>query len=109
MNFSVSLNPYYLYSISLSLILVLYNLGWSNLYPKLSTVSMIFFISTIIISIVLGYFYDKKFVQKKVDKRNPLNIGILSILILLGNVLEFIYEGAIPFVEIAILKNDYVY
>lgn len=119
MNLNISLNPYYLYSISSLLILVLYSLGWSDLYPEISLMTKCFFIISSIISLIFGYLFDKKFVKsksdeiifsnKKVENKSYLNIKNITIAILIANVVEFIYSGAIPFVEIAILKNDYLY
>lgn len=109
MNFNISLNPYYLYSISLSLILILYSLGWSKLYPKISSITLCFLSISIIISCILGYIYDNKFSIESKSNENPLNIKKITIAILFANIIEFIYEGAIPFVEITILKSNYVY
>ncbi|MCR1875992.1 oligosaccharide repeat unit polymerase [Paraclostridium bifermentans] len=119
MNLNISLNPYYLYSISSLLILVLYSLGWSDLYPEISLMTKCFFIISSIVSLIFGYLFDKKFVKSKsdeiifsnnkVENKSYLNIKNITIAILIANVVEFIYSGAIPFVEIAILKNDYLY
>lgn len=105
----VKFNPFYLYSLTVLAILVLYNLGWSNIYPKLSIASYAFLIATIIISVAVGFSLDKKFIGQNTIERNRLNLRFITILIYIGFVLEFIYEGQVPIVEILILKSDFNY
>lgn len=119
MNLNIFLNPYYLYSISSLLILGLYSLGWSDLYPKISFETKCFFIISAIISFLIGRLFDRKFIESESDEifivdkneknKSYLNIKKITIAILIANVVEFIYSGVIPFVEIAILKNEYIY
>lgn len=102
-------SPFYLYSLTVLVILIAYNFNWSNLYPKISIGSYVFLISTIIISAIAGYFFDKKFKISKEKIKNKLNLKIMTIVVFTGFIIEFIYVGHIPFMEIFILKSDYSY
>ncbi|MDU3338236.1 hypothetical protein [Paraclostridium bifermentans] len=105
----IKFNPFYLYSLTVLSILVLYNLGWSNIYPKLSLESYIFLISTIVIAVIVGLVLDKKFVAKESIEKNRLNLRFLTIIVFIGFIIEFIYEGQIPIIEILVLKSDFNY
>ena len=108
-NIRLSINPFYLYSIILSIIMIIYNLKWSNLYPSISNTSYIFYILTILISMACGLLYKIKFKHESRKNKNIINIGKFTILIWVGHILEFIYSGVIPFIEISIKKTSYIY
>jgi hypothetical protein len=89
-------NPFYLYIISFTLIILFYQLGWSLMYPNLSAGLMIFFIGTFLVSLYLGAVIDKyKTIQfNKVGE--SLNArGIILFLYFLF-LLEFINNRGIP-------------
>lgn len=59
-NMNYLLNPLIIYGVSFLLVLPIYGLEWSNLYPKLNTELTIFIISSSIIAIILGKFFGLK-------------------------------------------------
>lgn len=108
-NIRVSLNPFYLYSAILIIVISIYNLNWSNLYLSISSQSYIFYILTILVSIVFGLLYKSKFKPESRKNKNIINIGKFTVLIWIGHILEFLYCGVIPYVEISIKKTAYIY
>ena len=53
-------NPYVIYSLLWMLVILLYKLEWSDLYPYLSYELIFFLVFTIVISLLLGYFTWRK-------------------------------------------------
>lgn len=89
-------NPFYIYFIAFTVILGIYLLGWSNLYPNLSGGLLVFVILSSLISVFLG---------GVIDKYNPIvyqqikpirNLGKTTIIVYALLVLEFIYNKGIP-------------
>lgn len=98
-NMNYLLNPLIIYGVSFLLVLPIYGLEWSNLYPKLNTELTIFIISSSIIAIILGKFFGLK--KNKIDNEEfiPVKFSKLlcfTIIIYIGFILEFIYNGGIP-------------
>lgn len=92
-------NPFFLYVISFLLVFIIYSLGWSNMYPKLSLTLIVFFISTFIIAILLGLLVDKtkaieynRLILKSYNK--PI---LFLVLIWIGHSIQFLYFDEIPF------------
>ena len=55
------LNPYYIFNFGLLLVIVIYSLRLSNLYPSFSLSIIIFFICIISLFSLLGYNFKKEF------------------------------------------------
>ena len=90
-------NPFYNYIFILSLILITYSLGWSDLYPKLSYDLLLFFLFTVILSFFIGYIqnnYFKSINYKSILIDNKSFLIVLVILILYA--FEFINNRGIP-------------
>ena len=106
----IKFNPFYLYCMTVVIILVLYSFNWSNIYPKLSIYTYIFLISTVLISFFVGRIIDKKIGDKSIKNTyGKINLKLATIAICLGFIIEFIYAGCIPLVEILIIKSDFNY
>lgn len=101
------LNPFFLYSLSWLIVILLYHLKIANLYPDLSSELLIFIYSTICIGIILGIFYKKQLKNRILYKINK-NYFYIYIFIYLSFILEFILEGKIPLIE-TLLKTGYSY
>lgn len=96
------LNFFYNYAIINSLILFLYDLNYTTLYPKLGKEIKYFYYITIILSIFLGFILKKRF--KYFDLKNePKNKKKLIFIISIFFIIDFIY-GGFPFIKI--LKGD---
>lgn len=93
-------NPFYLYILTFVLIIVVYQFGWSSLYPELSFNLLFFFIITFIISLFLGGVIDKynPIIYSSSNGNKDIKRTILAIYILLF--VEFVYTKGIPLVLI---------
>lgn len=94
-------NPFYIYIASFLIVFGLYSLGWSNAYPRLSFSLILFFIVTFVVSLFIGYYVDKsKFIGYSAISTNNRKLELLSILIIIvGIVIEIIYEGGSPLIS----------
>lgn len=89
-------NPFYLYVITFTIVIVTYQFGWSSLYPKLSFLLLLFFIVTFIVSLLLGATIDKynPIIYSEIENTDFVKRTIIGIYILL--IIEFIYTKGIP-------------
>lgn len=89
-------NPIYIYVLSFGLIMILYGLGWSSLYPKLTLNLILFFVTTFVISLYLGAVVDK---YRKIcfsETKDVTFFRFNMILIIVLNVIEIIYNKGVP-------------
>ena len=100
-------NPFFLYASAFGLVILLYLLGWSKLFPDLSLELMLFLLLTILISIGLGIWIQKK---KPIQyfKVNPKNTKHVLIGIYVCYAISFIYNKGIPLVLI-LSKSGFFY
>ena len=103
-------NPFFIYIYSFGFSLILYELGWSNLFPNLSTTLKLFFISTFIISLMLGWHIYR---CRHSFFSNPLVVDIKDTRIikclLFFYVLEFIYARRIPLFSIFTDSDKFIH
>jgi len=104
-------NPYFCYAASFSVALILYPLGWSDLYPPLSTALVFFLLFTIGAHVVAGI----RFKQTGKSSFRKLDPGMIRSAPLLVTVFlyalwiaEFIYGEGVPLFKI-LLKEPYDY
>lgn len=94
------INPYTLYCVGFSIALLLYALGWSDVYPKL-TVSLATFIGcTLILHLALARYWSKAkqlTFYKTSPSLNPIHVTIFLYVLWIA---DFIYEGGIPLIKI---------
>lgn len=106
----IKFNPFYLYCLTVLIIIILYSFNWSNIYPKLSIYTYIFLISTILISFFVGRIIDEKLDNRYLNVKNEkLNLKKSTLVVVVGFIIEFIYARCIPLVEILILKSNFNY
>jgi hypothetical protein len=104
------INPYFCYALAFSASLLLYQLSWSGLYPKLTPALITFLLLTICLHLLLGV----TFMAKRLTTFNPVYTRFESAPIAITLFLyclwtsEFFYEGGIPFVKI-VLNQPYDY
>lgn len=94
-----------LYSWVWILILFLYSLNWSGFSQPLDKGLLIFLLFSIIISYILGTILKSSHIQK--DNQPRHNTNIITILLLLGFIINFIYARYIPF--LSLIKGNYSY
>lgn len=99
------LNFYYVYAATWGTILFLYLLGWSSLNAALNPVLLFFFLVTIILSLVLGMRWKKRFVYREIA---PSKLPVWAIALILGcGVIGYAQLGFVPIANI--LNGTYVY
>ncbi|MBF4492902.1 oligosaccharide repeat unit polymerase [Flavobacterium sp. MR2016-29] len=101
--------PSFVYAVSFASILLLYKIGWSDLYPELNGFLMYFLIGTIILSFVLSLI-QKRIMQVKINDIELKSSFIKRSMyfIIIGYSLEFLYESSIPIVS-TVLNPSYGY
>ena len=93
-------NPFFLYILGFSIPLLVYQLGWSNIFPKISFGLFLFLLLTYLYSFLVGYYvYNKKFIVYR-DISYDKNISVLAVLIFTGFFLECMYVGHIPLLTV---------
>ena len=97
-------NPYKLYSATFLIVMFLYSLGWSELYPNLSMEVIIFILLTSILMILISTFMNrvKRIEWEEIKQDN--NIGFYSRVLFLGYFFDFFYAKKIPFIMITVLR-----
>ena len=99
-------NPFYLYILSFAFTISIYLFHWSGLYPKLSSGLIIFFMISFLISFFLGAIIDK---YKKIEYQKTIhsrNYKKITTFIVIGFILEFLYNKGIPILQI-LNNKDY--
>ncbi len=95
------LNPFIWFAFMWSLVLIIHSLGLTTLYPATPNRLLVFFLAIILISIILAFIYDRKFlsyhslVYFKKDKPSV----ILAILVGLVFVGGCVYSKGIPLIQ----------
>lgn len=94
-------NPYGCYVIAFGVALVVYLLGWSELYPPLRPALLAFLILTFFGFLAIARFWGKMrqiaFIAIQTNERWAVTI---TVLIFIGWIAEFIYEGGVPLLKI---------
>lgn len=105
------INPYFCYAIAFTVALLVYLLGWSNLYPPLSPGLLSFLLLSVTTHAVVGTKFSRSLkpiftrLQAPAIERMPLLIT--SFLYILW-IAEFVYEGGIPLIKI-VMNQPYDY
>ena len=90
-------NPYFIYSLAFSFVLLFYQLAWSELYPNLSVALILFFFASIFISIIFCLYFNKiNYFSYSNVTFNHKTLWLVTGFILLGNLIEFKYMGLVP-------------
>jgi hypothetical protein len=98
-------NPIWVYSWIWILVMLVYNLRWSNYYNNLSLKLIYFFVITFFFSFLGGYILEIS--KKNKFKEIPVSNYNLTLLLFLwvGYILEFLYSGGIPL--LLVLKGSF--
>src|SRR5882762_4978137 len=105
------INPYTFYIIGFGFSLLVYQLGWSAVYPPLSASLMGF----IIASMIAHLFFSRWWIKRKLTGSKPANALIpklnplfVTIFLYLCWTADFIHEGGIPLFKILLnIPYDY--
>ena len=93
------LNIFYLYSIIWGGVLILYSFGWSDILVPVTPGVYVFFISTILVSAVLGFVFRKDFRYRKADTF-PESYKLMTALIVFAAAMEYVYCRQVPLFSI---------
>lgn len=93
------INPYCCYVISFGFALLVYALGWSSLYPKLSASLILFIVVTCLLHAIAGRWWTRHHQVSYRSIRPLYNPLVVTGLIYLLWIIEFIYQG-IPLVKL---------
>jgi len=96
----ILVNPFFIYIYTFIGVFAVYSLNWSNLYPRLTTSTIVFFIATFIISCLIGIWINKYGIAgySKISCNSTIRIGTLIVFVIL--LIEIIYNRAVPLVKI---------
>lgn len=102
------INPYYIYILTFLLSILVYQLGWSTLFPSLKLPVILFLITSITLSFFFGFYFQvKKYIEFKAITYNRIIPFIFYCITFLWLV-SFIYNGGIPLLLI-LSGSDYDY
>lgn len=86
--FKEALNPFYWFALTWIVVLLIHCLNLTTIYPALNIEMFLFLSLTIVLSIILGIIFNKKFLIK-LTFINLKNTNPSRILILIGYLLTF--------------------
>src|SRR5579859_2824667 len=106
------INPYVFYIAGFGLSLLVYQFGWSEVYPPLSASLIIFLTGTIMAHLLMALFWKMKSRAKKNPAELPVNLKLnpwlVTGVIYLCWSADFLYEGGIPLVKMMLnIPYDY--
>jgi hypothetical protein len=98
------INPYTFYCIGFVVALLLYALGWSDAYPKITTWLAVFILITLLVHFALARYWSK-FKKPKFHSVSVALSPLVVTLFIYGLwTIDFIYEGGIPLLKILLNK-----
>jgi hypothetical protein len=103
------INPFFAYLFSFGIALLVYLLGWSELYPPLRISLVAFLFVTFVIHFIMGKrIHKSEMIALKLLSKNERSPLFITLFIYLLWAMEFFYEGGIPILKI-ILKQPFNY
>ena len=99
-NLDFIVNPFYMYCVTFSLAIIVYLFGWSQIFPKLSSGLIVFFVSTFLLFFIAGKIFTRKKPQLFNHEffNSKLNDIFFTLIILLGLV-NVMYMGYLPVMD----------
>lgn len=95
-------NPFYLFAVIWTVVVLLYSLHFSTAYPSLPIELAIFFLIVILISVFLGFIFDRLFLKNKsyIVFYEPKPLWPLLVVCWVGFLLAVIHCGYVPLLEV---------
>lgn len=95
-------NPFLLYVVTFLLTVVIYQLGWSNLYPALSATMILFLSFTLIIGLVFAivHKYKLKPPMRSAHVGPDAMAPLVTAIILALSLLQFAYDRDLPLLQV---------
>lgn len=100
------LNCFYLYAYIWIFAIFLYDLGWSSYLQPLCWQLRLFLYLSIIISMILGYFFRYKFKFEFADEKKKNNSLVMLIIVGL-QIMEYIYCKQVPLISVIRFGTNY--
>jgi hypothetical protein len=100
-------NPHWCYATSFLGATLVYQLGWSRIFPSLSAPILFFVSTTILFHLILGWMWKKKWKPVPMASQQVSPTAVTLFLYFLWTI-EFIYGGGIPLIKI-MLQQPYNY
>lgn len=101
-------NPFYIYIVSFAFVILIYQLGWSEMYPPLSAGLIIFFVITFLLALYLGALFDRYLPIRYLEIKEIDRPYRTTIILYFLYMLEFIYNRGIP-ISLALKTSTYDY
>lgn len=101
-------NPFYIYIVSFAFVILIYQLGWSEMYPPLSAGLIIFFVITFLLALYLGALFDRYLPIRYLEIKEIDRPYRTTIILYFLYMLEFIYNRGIPII-LALKTSTYDY
>lgn len=91
-------NPFFMYCISWTIVIVVYNFGWSEWFPKLSSNLFFFLFLSVFLSGLVGFFFQKNnyFFYRPIKIANKKNIKKSLVVLYFLLIIEFFAARSIP-------------
>lgn len=107
----IVINPFLVFLMTIIGTLAIYSLSWSEIYPALTSTSLILFLGiTIIVLLFFSKVYNIFFpVGVFQNRKHSINMSIWVVLGFLSIAAELIYEKAIPILEVLVFRSGYNY
>ena len=102
-------NPFIIFGLINLLLLCLYQLNWSRIYPELKMELILFILFISMFFMVFGFIFKCKRTKLKeihLDKKSAI---VTVILIGIGYVVEFFYSATIPLISVLTGNQDFNY
>ncbi len=99
MKYRIVFSPFLAYCFSFLIVIPVYFLDWSYLFPKLTADLYLFFVITFSVSI-LGALFFKNLLSLEYARQNVGPKDSYIIFLIIGYIAEFIYSKSIPLIDI---------
>jgi hypothetical protein len=100
LNLTAIVNPFYIYSISFLMAIIVYMWGWSRIFPHLSASLIIFLVSSFVLFLSTGYYFEKKeFVSHRFGSINYFFSDLMFWVIIILGLINVLYMRYIPFFD----------
>ena len=107
----ILVNPFFVYILSFVIVLFFYSLGWSELFPPITSSVIFFFAATFIIASLFGMLvqHHKRIYYQPTPQNSNRSKFLLTGIVWVGYGMEFIYNKGIPLLMVFQGDLDYDY
>ena len=100
------INPFFIFVLTFVAVLVMYGLGFSEIYPTISF-SLLFFLGVIFaLMILVGIWVYKKKIIKSYSIKSNTNVILLTVIVLGLIVVEGLYSHGLPLTNMLLIRDS---